>query len=128
MSKPFDYVNEILLGKKNLIVDRETEKEYNPYLTNKALANHLDCIGFANMMNERPHLDNKLQFLYFINTVRSKKRPFNKWDKAEKLEDLECVKTYYGYSDSKAKQALQLLTEEQIQIIRKKTDIGGLRK
>ena len=125
--KPFDYVNEILQGKKNLIVDDETEKGYNPYLTNKALSNHLDCIGLANEMNQRPHLDNKLQFLFFINTVRSMKRPFNKWEKAEKLEDLECVKTYYGYSDSKARQAILLLTEEQIQIIRQKTDIGGLR-
>lgn len=124
----FDYVNEILQGKKNLIVDEETEKAYSPYIVNRALAQHQDCVAFANMMNERPQLDNKMQFLFLINTVRSKKRPFNKWAKAEKIEELECVKTYYGYSDVKARDALRILDEEQIQEIKEKTDIGGIRK
>jgi hypothetical protein len=125
---PFDYVNDILQGKKNLMIDDEAEKSYDPYLTNKALSNHLDCIGFASEMNERPHLDKKLQYLFLINTVRSKKRPFNKWAKAEKIEDIECVKSYYGYSDTKAREALQLLDDKQIQKLKELTDIGGLRK
>lgn len=124
----FDYVNEILQGKKNLIVDEETEKAYSPYVVNRALAQHQDCVALANMMNERPHIDNKMQFLFLINTVRSKKRPFNKWAKAEKIEDIECVKTFYGYSDIKAREALRILDEEQIQKLKEKTDIGGIRK
>ena len=124
----FDYVNEILQGKKNLMSEQENEKDYNAYIVNRALAQHQDCVELANMMNERPHLDNKLQFLFLINTVRSKKRPFNKWAKAEKIEDIECVKTFYGYSDIKAREALRLLDDEQIQKIKEQTDIGGLRK
>lgn len=128
MPKVFDYVNEILQGKKNLMIDEASEKDYNPFLTNKALAQHRDCIGFASVMNERPWLDKKLQYLYLINTVRSMKRPFHKWDKPEKIEDIECVKAYYGYSDTKAQEVLQLLSEEQIQQLKKQTEIGGLRK
>jgi hypothetical protein len=125
--KVFDYVNDILQDKKNIMIDVASEKDYNPYLTNKALSQHRDCIGLAQAMNERPWLDNKLQYLYLINTVRSMKRPFHKWDKPEKIEDIECVKTYYGYSDTKAREALQLLSEEQIQKIKEETEIGGLR-
>ena len=125
---PFDYVNEILQGKKQLVVDDMSEKSYEPFLTNKALSYHRDCILFANEMNRRHFLDKKLQNDYLLNTIRSRKRPFNKWVKAEKSEDIACVKTYFGLSDSKARDALRLLSDEQIQELKEKTDIGGLRK
>lgn len=128
MSGPFDYVNEILQGKKQLIVDDITEKAYEPFLTNKSLSYHKDCVMYANEMNRRHFLDKKLQNDYLLNTIRSRKRPFNKWVKAEKSDDIECVKTYFGLSDTKAREALRLLSDEQIQELKEKTDIGGLRK
>jgi len=124
---PFDYVNQILGGKKQLIVDEITEKEYAPFLVNRALSYHKDCIMFANEMNRRNGLDKKLQNDYLLNTIRSMKRPFNKWAKAEKSEDIECIKTYFGMSNSKAREALRLLSDEQIQQLKEKTDTGGLR-
>lgn len=123
---PFDYVNEILQGKKNLIVDEHTEKAYEPFLVNRALSYHFDCIMFANEMNRRPFVDKKLQNDFLINTVRSRKRPFNKWVKAEKSEDIACIKTFYGLSTAKAQEALSLLNEEQLQQLKEKTAEGGL--
>jgi len=123
---PFDYVNDILVGKKNIMVDEETEKAYNPYLVNKALSYHKDCLHYANEMNSMSFLDNKLQFEYLINTIRSKKRNHQKWFKVEKNEDINSVKLYYGVSEMKAREYLKLLSEDQIKIIREKTDIGGL--
>jgi hypothetical protein len=128
MSSPFDYVAQILQGKQNLIVDEATEKGYNPFLTNRALSYHYDCVLFANEMNMRPFLDNKLQNSFLINTVRSKKRPFTKWVKSEQSDDIACIKAYFNYSDTKAKEVLRLLSDEQIQQIKEKTEIGGLRK
>jgi hypothetical protein len=125
MSKPFDYVNEILYGKKQMIVDELTEKEYVPFLVNKSLSFHQDCIIYANEMNRRHFLDKKLQNDFLLNTVRSRKRPFAKWVKSEKSEDIECVKQVYGLSDSKAREALRLLSDEQIQKLKEQTDIGG---
>lgn len=125
---PFDYVNQILYGKKELIVDEATEKDYNPFIINRSLSYHNDCILFANEMNQRPFLDKKMQNSFLINTVRSRKRPFAKWVKSEKSEDLQCVKSYFGYSDVKAKEVLGLLSDEQIQKLKEKTEIGGLRK
>ena len=128
MSSPFDYVNEILQTKKQLIIDAQTEKAYEPYLVNKTLSYHKDCIMYANEMNRRHQIDKKLQNDYLLNTIRPRKRSFNKWVKAEKSEDLACVKTYFGYSDAKAREALRLLSDEQIQQLKEKTDTGGLRK
>lgn len=125
---PFDFVNEILHGKKELIVDESTEKEYIPFIVNRSLSYHYDCILYANEMNLRHHLDNKMQNSFLINTVRSKKRPFVKWAKPEKNDDIECVKKVYGLSNTKALEALRLLNDEQIQKLKEKTDIGGLRK
>lgn len=128
MSNPFEYVNQILQGKKQLIVDGITEKSYEPFLVNRALSYHKDCIMYANEMNRRHFIDKKLQNDFLINTIRSYKRPFNKWIKAEKSEDIACIKTYFGLSDAKAREALKLLNEEQILELKEKTDIGGLRK
>ena len=128
MSNPFEYVNQILQGKKQLIVDGITEKLYEPFLVNRALSYHKDCIMYANEMNRRHFIDKKLQNDFLINTIRSYKRPFNKLIKAEKSEDIACIKTYFGLSDAKAREALKLLNEEQILELKEKTDIGGLRK
>jgi hypothetical protein len=125
---PFDYVKEILQGKKQLIVDDLTEKEYNPFIVNRSLSYHKDCVMYANEMNRRHFLDKKLQNDFLLNTVRSQKRNFAKWVKVEKSDDLECIKQIYGFSDSKAREALQLLNKDQIQQLKEKTDIGGLRK
>jgi hypothetical protein len=125
---PFDYVNAILQNKKPLIVDELTEKEYQSFLVNRSLSYHKDCIMYANEMNRRHFLDKKLQFDFLLNTVRSQKRPFAKWAKAEKNDDLECIKQVYGFSDTKAREALRLLSNEQIQQLKEQTDIGGLRK
>ena len=125
---PFDYVNQILYGKKNLIVDEVTEKSYTPFLVNRSLSYHKDCIGYANEMNRRHHLDKKLQFDFLLNTIRSQKRPFAKWVKSEKSEDIECVKKAFGFSDSKAREVLGLLSKEQIQQLKEQTLTGGLGK
>ena len=128
MSTPFDYVNAIMNGKNQMIVDEETEDAYVPFLTNRSLSYHKDCIMYANEINRRHFLDKKPQFDFLLNTVRSRKRPFVKWVKAEKSEDLSCIKQIYGFSDAKAREALRLLSDEEIQKLKKQTDTGGLRK
>lgn len=125
---PFDYVNSILQNKKDLMVDEATEKEYAPFLVNRSLSYHKDCIMYANEMNQRHLIDKKLQYHFLLNTVRSQKRPFAKWAKPVKSDDLECIKQIYNFSDTKAKEALRILSDEQIQELKEKTDIGGLRK
>ena len=128
MSNPFDYVNAILQNKKQLIVDEQTEKDYTPFLANRSLSYHKDCIMYANEMNRRHLLDKKLQFDFLLNTVRSQKRPFAKWVKSDKSENLECIKHAFGFSESKAREALRLLSKEQIQQLKEQTQTGGLTK
>jgi len=128
MSNPFDYVNSILQNKKNLIIDELTEKEYQPFLVNRTLSYHKDCILYANEMNRRHLTDKKMQYDFLLNTIRSQKRPFAKWIKTEKSEDLECIKQVFGLSNEKAREAMRLLSNEQIQQLKEQTDTGGLRK
>ena len=110
---PFDFVNSIHYSKEQLIVDDWSEKQYNPFIVNKSLSFGPDTVIFANEMNSRSHLGKHLQFTFLINSVRPRKR-FNKWLKAEKVEDVEVIKQYYKYNTEKALQALKLLTPEQI--------------
>ena len=128
MTSPFDYINAISHTKKDLIKDSEdpvrAEKDYNAYLVNKGLSYFIDTILFANEMNSHHHLDAKLQNDYLINTIRPKKR-FAKWVKKLSEDDLELVKLYYGYNDEKARQALSILSDAQLTLIKKKQEKGG---
>lgn len=120
----FAFVNDIQHGHKNLIVDEWSEKQYNPYMINRALSFSQDTCIQANEMNSRPSLSKKMQNLFLINTIRPKKR-FGTWVKAEKSEDLDMVKRYYGYNNAKARSALKVLTAQQLDYIREKLDTGG---
>lgn len=121
---PFDFINAIHHTKENLIVDDWSEKHYAPYIVNKGLSYGADTVIYANEMNSRHHLPKALQFSFLINTIRPKKR-FNKWLKAEKIDALEVIKEYYGYSIEKARQVLPLLDESKINYLRTKLNKGG---
>ena len=125
MSNPFDYVNAILQNKKQIIVDELTEKDYVPFIVNRSLSYHSDCIMYANEVNRRHFLDKKLQNDFLLNTIRSSKRPFAKWVKSEKSADVDLIKLAYGLSDSKAIESLRLISEKDITLLREKFDIGG---
>mgnify|MGYP000364806100 CR=1 FL=1 len=119
--KPFDFVNAINSSKKHLMRgtsnDELAEKIYNPYLTNKSLSYFPDTIELANWMNLNHHLDHVLQFEFYLNSVRKRKR-YSKWHKKDVSADLDAVSEYFGYSLSKAEDALKVLTDEQVQTIK----------
>ena len=121
---PFEYLNAINYTKQNIMVDDITEKGYNSFMVNRGLSYFNDTVLMANEMNQHAHLDNRLQFDFFINIVRKKKR-FSKWNKPETASDVEVVKEYYGYSNEKARQVLTLLTSDQIDELKKKVYKGG---
>ena len=120
-----DWLNSINQNKKNIMDDdASTEKTYPPYIINKCLSSHIDTIMFANEININHHITKKLQYDFYINIVRTKKR-FSPWIKKETNKDLDYVKSYYGYSNEKAYQALRILTKEQLTFIKSKFDTGG---
>jgi len=121
---PFEFVNSINTTKKNLIVDDQSEKAYNPYLTNHSLSYFGDTVHLVNVLNRYHHLDKKLQYDFLLNIVRKRKR-FSKWNKPDEVSNLEAVKEYYGYSNEKARSILSLLSPEQIEIIKERTYKGG---
>jgi hypothetical protein len=121
-----DYLNAIN-HKKDDLMDGEDlfwEKKYPSYIVNKALSSFPECLLYANEMNKMHHLDKKLQFQFFLNSIRPKKR-FSKWLRSSKIKNLECVKEYYGYSNEKAKQALEILDNDQLEEIKTIISRGG---
>ena len=122
-----DWLNSINFTKQNLLEeDPDVIKDYPPYIINRCLSGHLDAIMFANEMNKYPNLDKDLQYHFYLNTLRKKKR-FSPWLRKDKVTDLEIIKQYYGYSNEKALQALKILTPDQIKFIKQRLDIGGIR-
>ena len=120
-----DWLNSINVTKKNLIdEDPSIEKDYPPYIINRCFSGHLDAIMFANEMNMYSFLPKKMQYDFFINILRTKKR-FSPWLRKDTIKDIDHVKRYYGYSNEKAKQALTILTKEQLAFIKSKFETGG---
>ena len=121
-----DWLNSINFTKENLIEDPSNIKDYPPYIVNRCLSGHLDCVMFTNEMNKYSFLDKDMQYSFYLNTLRKKKR-FSPWLRKEKVTDLEIIKQYYGYSNEKASQAFKILTPEQINFIKQRLDTGGLK-
>ena len=121
---PFEYIKAINDSKKDIMVDELSEKGYNPFIINRNFSFFIDTVLYANEMNRHHHLDNRLQFDFFINIIKKKKR-FSKWMKPQDVENLELIKTYYGYSNDKAKSILSLLDNKQIEELKQRINQGG---
>jgi hypothetical protein len=120
-----DWLNSINFTKEDLIEENsDIKKEYPSYIINKCLSGHVDCILFANEMNMNHHLDKDLQYSFYLNSLRKRKR-FSPWLRKDKVKDLECVKQYYGYSNEKASQALKILNKSQLDFIKQRLETGG---
>ena len=118
-------MNSINLNKQDITLeDPKLIKKYSPFIINKCMSAHLDCIMFANEMNLNAHLAKDLQYQFYLNSIRKKKR-FSPWLRKDKIKNLDIVKSYYGYSNEKAIQALKILTKEQLNYIKAKIDVGG---
>lgn len=124
---PFEFINQINHGKKNLIDESpELEQQYKPFIVNRGLSYNHDTARWANEMNFRNHIDSKLQFDFFLNSIRPKKR-FGKWIKRENNENLDLIKKYYNCNYEKAREYITLLNDSQLNIIKQRIDTGGLK-
>lgn len=116
-----DWLNSINYTKEDLSAEI---KSYPPYIVNRCLSGHIDCIMFANEMNLNHQLDKDMQYQFYLNSLRKRKR-FSPWIKKDKVQNLDIVKQYYGYSNEKASQALKILSKQQLEYIKQRLDIGG---
>jgi len=116
-----DWLNSINFTKEDLSEDTSS---YPPFIINRCLSGHIDCILYANEMNMNAHLTKDMQYSFYLNSIRKRKR-FSPWLRKDKVKDLECVKQYYGYSNEKASQALKILTKEQLNKLVTKYDGGS---
>ena len=121
-----EIIPSILQTKKSVINDDIDAKDYVPFVVNRALSYHMDCVLYVNELNLYPELEKNLQYQYLLNTIRPMKRKFQPWQKSEVDKNIDCVKTYIGYSNQKAKEALRILNDEQIAEIKRRTDKGGI--
>lgn len=121
---PFEYLKAINETKKDIMVDDLAEKSYNGFMVNRGLSYFQDTVLMANEMNVNRHIDARLQFQFFINIIRPRKR-FSKWFKSETENDVEVIKEYYGYSNDKARQVLRLFSKKQIEELKQKVYKGG---
>lgn len=109
----------ILQTKEYALLTDQDERSYAAFMVNRGLSYHRDTVLLANEMNKYPSLDKKLQYDFLLNIVRAQKRPYSKWFKKGADDDLNAVKEYYGYTDSKAYEALKILDDVQIAMIKK---------
>jgi hypothetical protein len=121
---PFDFVKSVSSDKKDIMVDDIEEKAYQPFLINKSLSYHQDSVFFTNEMNCRHGLDNRLQYVFFLNTLRKRQR-FSKWAKPYVSKKLTVVKDYYQMSTREAKELFTLLSDKEIRELKNRMNIGG---
>lgn len=121
-----DFLNSINYTKEDIFEEdaEYASKEYPPFVVNRCLSYFPDTILHANAMNQYHLLDNRVQYDYLRHSIRTRKR-FSKWAKAEKSKDLDVVKKYYGYSNKRAEEALDILSDSDIEKMRSEMYEGG---
>ena len=119
------WLNSINLVKNDLMEeDPDNIRQFSPFIINKCMSGHIDTVMVANEMNLNHGLDKDMQYKFYLNSVRKRKR-YSPWLRKDKVKDLDVVKSYYGYSNEKAQQALRILSPEQIDYIKSKLETGG---
>jgi diacylglycerol kinase family enzyme len=108
---PFDFINSVSYTKQDIMND-DNENQYGAFIVNRGLGFGADTVIAANEMNSRTHLDNRMQYDFLRHVIRKAKR-YNKWIKSDE-DNIEAVKEYFGYSFNKAKEALKLLSDEDL--------------
>jgi hypothetical protein len=121
---PFDFVKSVSYDKKDLMVDEVEEKAYQPFLINRALSYHQDSVFLTNEMNVRHGVDNRLQYQFFLNTLRKRQR-FSQWQKPYISKKLDTVKEYYQISTKEAKDYVELLSDKQLRELKNRMKTGG---
>ena len=132
---PFDFLNAITDTKVNLFDGERAlmeaaqpdsvSKAYVPFMVNRGLSYHQDCVLVANEMNRAANLPPKMQFDFLKGIIR-KRRRFAKW--AKKAPDdryIEAIKKLYGYSSAKAHEVFPIFTDKQLEEILRMTSEGG---
>ena len=122
------YENSITNGKKI-----EIDGDYSQWRINSILSNFKDTILYANEMNINHIITNQMHYDYLHGSIRKQ----NRWSKSETKEEkrkrehqdelISLVSEYYKYNIVRAKEALKILTTEQINEIRKKNEKGGVK-
>jgi hypothetical protein len=129
------YENSINSGKEPLSLENQ-EFKYEKWRTNTSLANHLDTIMDANQMNLNYHLSDQMHYNYLFYSVRKKKRFGSKKserdkqlerEQKEEADKIALISEYYKYNTVNAKAALRVLTESQLEIIKRRLERGGVR-
>ena len=121
---PFDFVKSVSYTKQDLMVDEVEEKAYQPFLINKSLSYHQDSVFLTNEMNVRHGVDNRLQYQFFLNTLR-KRQIFSQWSKPYISKKIDTVKEYYQISTKEAKVYVDLLSDKQIRELKNRMKTGG---
>lgn len=128
MAGPFDFLNSINDTKVNLLEEDPAKiKDYNPFIVNRSLSMFMDTVLLANEMNVHSKLDKDMQYTYFLGSINKRKR-FSKWHKPETSDNLELIKTVYSVNNSRATEILKLLTEDQINLLKRQQEKGGIGK
>ena len=127
MSKPklSAWLYSINQSKKNMMdEDPSLENSYPTWIINKCLASFTDTVLFANEMNMNWHISKRMQYDFYINSLRPRKR-FSPWSKKESIDYLDEVREYYGYSYTKALEAIRVLSTDQLEHIKRSLNKGG---
>jgi len=123
-----DFLKAINYTKENLMVKEDNiEKDYLPFIINRTLSYQPDCLIWAQEMNMRPFTDSKMQFDFLLNSIRKKKR-FARWIKPDKNADIIAIKEYYGYSNKKAMEVLDIISSDYLSHIHNSLVKGGIKK
>jgi hypothetical protein len=121
---PFDIVNQICTTKEDYW-DEIEDKDYVPFMINRSLSYHHDCIMIASIANHMHTAPKRWQYDLLRLSVTPKKKRFSKWAKPEEDKLIELISETYQVNRHRAISIRKFLNEGNINTLKEKTNRGG---
>jgi hypothetical protein len=102
----------------------ESEKDFSPFIVNRAMSMNLDSLMYANEMNQKAFLPKVMIYDFYLHGLK-KKRRYGSWAKKSKIDNLELIMHAFQLSEEKSLELLELLSDNDIEQIKNEFDKGG---
>ncbi len=116
----FDFLKSISETKEELFELEDFEKKYPSFMVNRFLCALQETLFFSNIMSQMSHLPKILQYAFYFYGIEKKRRYFHYEGKGKgnKTEDINSIVKYYQCNREQAIEYQNILTKEQIELIK----------
>jgi hypothetical protein len=124
-----EWLDNLWTSKTDLIKeDPNNLGDYTPYLINRAMSYFPETIQIAQHMNTLSLLPPEVHYRLWHSLLPKGNKRYARWGKKLIPDNLKLVQDYFGCNNIRAREYLDMLSEDDIHSIQQEMELGGTTK